>query len=59
MSMCINVDLLLSSYFPPNTLLIDSDLLAVVTERAFSIKCFIWSFSHHGGKSDFVTVNSN
>lgn len=48
MSTCINVDLLLSSYFPPNTVLIDSGPLAVAIEGAFSIKCFTWSFRHHG-----------
>lgn len=48
MSMCINADLLSSLYFPPNTVLIDSSPLVVAIEGPFSIKCFTWSFSHHG-----------
>lgn len=59
MSMCINVDLLMPSYFPPNTSLIDSGPLMVVIEGAFSIKYFTQSFSHHSRKSDSVAVNSD
>lgn len=57
--MSINVDLLMSSYFPPNTSIIDSGPLTVVVEGAFTIKCFTQSFSHHSRKFDSVTVNSN
>lgn len=47
---CLNVDLLLPSYFPTNTLLIDSGPLVAATGEAFSIKCFTWSFSNQGWK---------
>lgn len=46
----MNVDLLLPSYIPTNTLLIDSGPLVAATGEAFSIKCFIWSFGNRGWK---------
>lgn len=57
--MGINADLLMSSYFPPNTSIIDSGPLTVVVEGAFSIKCFTQCFSYHSRKFDSVTINSD